>query len=283
MSGGVRVKSLMVVVSILLGTTGCPPAVVGPAQQTARVPLAAAPLRTGAPLDGPVELAVGATSFGALQRPRLESVEYSVEVPSEMVRGELRLRLGRLGELAVIHERGFGPYRKLDATPLSIGHATPTSTGIALHYAALYDDAMPDFHISVGLEVTARSIPFVQRQTSVDDQGNPAGSFDTVGSDLVNAVALELTPNYRHGPVTVFGGIYLTEQPVVYAVDESARRVPALWGPVQFLAHAGVQYDFGVVTLIAQIEDDLRRVPIAYGPSFGLGLAFTYRDAWRRR
>src|SRR5262245_5859433 len=101
---------------VVVGLVGCVPPPVYRVQRTARVPHPAAPLRTGEPLAGPVELSVGASSVGDVTKPELVDEQAAIEVAREQMRAELRIRLGRRGELAPIFETAMGEMVPLDHT-----------------------------------------------------------------------------------------------------------------------------------------------------------------------
>lgn len=129
----------LVAVLLVLSAVGCVPPPVYRVQRTARVPHPAAPLRTGEPLDGPIELSVGASSLGDAREPELVDKQASIEVPREQVRAELRIRLGRRGargELAPIFEIGApGSMQALDPTQAPVESGAPTGYGLAGRYS----------------------------------------------------------------------------------------------------------------------------------------------------
>ena len=112
--------------------SGCVPPPVYRVQRTARVPHPAAPLRTGEPLAGPIELSVGASSIGDVMSPELVDEHASVEVAREQMRGEVRIRLGKRGEIAPIFEQAMaGSMQALDSTQAPVESGAPTGIGLA--------------------------------------------------------------------------------------------------------------------------------------------------------
>jgi hypothetical protein len=277
-------RSALVVAALV----GCVPPPVYRVQRTARVPHPAAPLRTGEPLAGPIELSVGASSIGDVTSPELVDQDASVEVAREQMRAELRIRLGKRGEIAPIFEQAIaGSMQALDSTQAPVDRGAPTGYGLATRYS--FDTGAPGFSFGVGLEAMSWEIPYVEYRTCVEfceENGAPSSQINH-GYETVSTLGLSLTPTYRRGNLALFGGAYTRRHPTIvrkgtemYATDYDQ---DVDGGRYNWLLHAGVEYRLPIVSLMATVQQNLTRDPVQYGPSFGFAIAFRVPDRASRR
>ena len=272
---------LALVTALPLALVACVPPPVYKVQRTARVPHPAVPMRTGEPLDGPIELSVGMNSFGDVKQPELVDKQAAVEVPKAQTRSELRIRLGRegaRGELAPIFEQSLASgMQPLDATQAPVREGSPTGVGVALRYS--FATGVPGFSIGTGIEAMSWQIPYVEYRTCVAycAENNAPQMQINHGTEGVGTLGFALTPTYRTGPVAIFAGAYTRRQPTIqrkgteefaqdYDQDVSA-------GNYNMLVHAGVEYRLPVVSFLATVQQDLTADPVLYGPTFGLAIA----------
>jgi hypothetical protein len=285
----------MRVAVLLLVLVGCVPPPVYRVQRTARVPHPAAPLRTGEPIAGPVELSVGASSFGDVRSPELVDEQASIEVAREQMRAELRIRLGKRGELVPIFEQALGNVMRLDPTQAPVGSGAPTGLGLGARYSM--DTDAPGFAIGLGVEAMSWEIPYVEYRTCVANcEENSAPTMQVNrGYASVGTLGLSLTPTYRRGPVALFAGAYTRRHPTIvrkgteqFAQNSSARDVDG--GNYNVVVNAGIEYRLPVVSVLATVQQNLTSDPVQYGPSFGLAIALRVPDpeplprwsAWER-
>jgi hypothetical protein len=244
-------------------------------QRTARVPHPAAPLRSGEPLEGPAELSIGASSFGDTRAPRLADPAAAVEVPTTQMRGEARFRILR-GEIAAITDHAIeATMQPIDRTQAPVSAGTAWSVGLATRYSI----ELPDTHLSIGLGLEALrwNIPYVEYRSCVANcDGAPLQEM-LHGSEMIGTLAYSITPSYRAGALAIFGGLYAAQHPTIvrkgtelYATDYNS---DVDHGDYNYILHAGVEVHLGYVSVIAQVQDDVTRSPLAYGPSFGFALA----------
>ena len=283
-------RSVLILVALglvagLVGV-GCVPPPVYRVQRTARVPHPAVPLRTGEPLAGPVELSIGASSVGDVTRPELADKAASIEVAREQMRAELRIRLGKRAELAPIFETSTGTMVALDDTQAPVEEGNPTGIGLAFRYSI--PTSAPGLSIGLGLEGITTQIPYVEYRTCIaycEENGAPINEM-THGYESVETFGLSLIPTYRTGNVALFAGAYSRRHPTIkrkgteqyspdYDTDVSG-------GVYNLMLNAGVEYRLPVVSVLATVQQDLTREPIAYGPSFGLAVAFRVPETKRR-
>jgi hypothetical protein len=274
-------------VLLLVVVVACVPPPVYRVQRTARVPHPAAPLRTGEPLAGPIELSVGASSIGDASEPELVDRDASIEVAREQMRAELRIRLGKRGEIAPIYEQAnSGTMHALDMTQAPVESGAPSGIGIATRYSI--DTGAPGFAFGVGLEAMSWQIPYVEYRTCIEYcEENGAGDSINHGYEGVSTLGLSLTPTYRRGNLAVFGGAYTRRHPTIkrkgtelYAMDYDQ---DVDGGRYNWLLSAGVEYRLPIVSLMATVQQNLTRDPVQYGPSFGFAIAFRVPDRKPRR
>lgn len=229
-------------------------------------------------MQGPVEASVGASNLVDARAPRLgDDPTVASEIPSMQLRGELRFRLARYGQLALIHDHAISStYRALDPTQAPVGHGTAQSFGVAIR-GAIPDEEVPGLSIGLGLELLEWSLPYVEYRSCVAScDGQPVQQMNT-GTDTLAEPAFQIVPSYRRGALTLFAGIYATPHA---RVERKGTEIGAMdydsdiaRSGFNFIAHAGAEVAFGYVSVLAQVQQDLTADPVSYGPSLGVALA----------
>ncbi len=275
-----RIAALLVV--MLLPVVGCVPPPVYRVQRTARVPYPVAPLRTGEPLAGPIELSVGGTS-NAARAPELADKQAAIEVAREQLRSELRIRLGTRGELTTSFETAREhSMTALDDTQAPVRDGVPSGFGFGGRYSVQTD--APGLTIGVGADVMMWKIPYVEYRTCVENcaENNAPAMQINYGTDNAASFAASITPTYRHGELAVFANGYMRRHPTIVRKDtelysqNASRDVDD--GNFNFLVSAGVEYRLPVASVLATVQQNLTRDPVEYGPTFGLAIAFRVPD-----
>jgi hypothetical protein len=242
-------------------------------QRAARVPHAAVPLRTGNPLDGPVEASVGLSNAGDPIAPTVGNRAAAVEVPGVQTRDELRFRVNQRSELTLIAEAGLGNYLQPDKTQAPVGRGVPMGMGGAIRHSFATDD--PRWSIGVTAEAMVWSVPWIQYSTCVQDCLGQPFTVVEQGDSTVESFGFGVTPSYRSGPWTVFGGAYARSHPTIErkGLTYDTTGYPES-GPINLLLHAGVEYaidqHFAALVLVHQ---DVIADPVQYGPSLGLAIS----------
>ncbi|MBA3501271.1 MAG: hypothetical protein M4D80_08480 [Myxococcota bacterium] len=266
-------------VSLLVLAAACTPVPTYRVQRAARVPRPTVPLRTGQPLAGPVELTLGASSVAHTMRPRAGNEMKALEIPDHQVRGELRIRLFERGELAVIHERAIGRATKIDETQADTDSGQPWGVGVAFR-----GSIAPGGPWSVGLdfEVMRWSIPYAEERVCISEcDGVP--TYQSLRSTSGEATwGVGITPAYRFGDVTLFGGGFLRNHPTIVRKgteyseynDEDTEA-----GPINVLLHAGAAVHMGAFTAMLLVHQNLDRDPVVYGPGIGFALSASFDPA----
>jgi hypothetical protein len=248
-------------------------------QRNARVPHAAVPLRTAQPLAGPVELTLGASNAGDLMEPSQGNRQSADEVPARQARGELRVRLGQRGELALVHEHGFGSSsQRLDPTQAPVGGGDVFGTGVAGRYAI---ELAPGWSLGLDTEVLVWTVPYVEYRTCVENC--PAGPTTTIEHGTSNATTLGfgVTPSHKEGRATLFGGLFARNHPTITRkateyYDTHSDDVEN--GPANVLVHAGLAYELGGgISALVLVHQNVSHDPVIYGPGVGVALSASLR------
>ncbi len=263
---------------IVLGwvvVAGCfPPPPVYRVQRSARVPRPTVPLRTGQPLSAPFEVSFGASSLGNTMKPQAGDEMKALEIPRYQLRGELRVRLFERGELAIIHERAIGQATKIDDTQADVDSGQPWSAGGAIRYAIAPRHS--PWSIGVDAELLHWQIPYVEYRTCIENCGGIASREETHSRTGELGWGFGVTPSYRFGDVTLFGGLFYRNHPTIERKGEEVGTYDheeVDHGPVNILVDAGVAMKLGAFTALAVVSQDLVDDPVRYGPTFGIALA----------
>ena len=271
--GGVRLALLL-----LLMFAACLPPPTYRVQRDVRVAHATAPLWSGSPMQGPVEVSAGASNLVDARAPKIgDDPTIASEVPSTQLRGELRFRFARYGQIAVIHDHAVGStYRALDPTQAPVDHDTALSLGLAVR-GAIPVEEVPGLSLGLGFEAVEWWLPYVEYRSCVQNcEGVPVQEM-TTGTDTLIEPAFHVVPSYRSGPWTLFAGIYATPHARVerkgteYSATDYDSEITR--SGFNFIAHAGAEVTFGYVSVLAQVQQDLVSDPVDYGPSLGVALA----------
>ena len=227
-------------------------------------------------MQGPAELTIGASSVGDTRAPRLVDHDASIETPSTMVRGELRIRAFTYAQIALLVDHAIeSTFSALDPTQAPVPGDGATSIGMAIRYAVHFD-AAPELSIGLGMEGAVWSLGYVEYRSCVANCDGVPTQEKTSGEDQLATLAFQLTPAYRSGPWTFYAGVYAAPHPTVvrkgqelYSTDYDTELER---GDYNFVLHAGAEYRLGYVSLLAQVQRDMTASPVAYGPSFGFAI-----------
>lgn len=282
---------------LLSSLVGClvPPSAPPPVyrmQRTARAPQPVAPLHTGQPLRGPVELAWSTST--ALARAAHADPARDVDVSQLALRGELRVRVNRAFSIAAIHERSAGSagHTREAAADTAARASTPVGpaplatrgaphgSGLALRYAIPLDGRLT---LGIDLEVVGWTLPVATRVTCIRNCERAVDTGDTHETIFELLPGGAITPSYRIGRLTAFGGLYLRAHPDLGATgtwtseDRSTASRPGD-PPLTVLLHAGAAYRFrGGLSVLVAASQSVVSEPTAYGPSLTAGLELALR------
>jgi len=261
---------------VLPALAGC---LSGNIQRSARVPHPGVPLSSGQPLVTSAELSGGLSNVTDVMAPRVGNASQAVEVPGTEMRDELRIRLGRRGTLALIYEDGFGATsQKPDPTQAPIGDGDVRGYGVSLGYAI--PTSTPGLSIGLTFEHMVWSLPYVEYQTCTSEPECP-GTNTIIARGRANPMTfgLGITPSYRMGAITVFGGLFGRNHPTALRKEMNVRfddDDSVTSGPFNLLFHAGIELELADrLSALILLHQDVIADPLRYGP--GIGIALTGR------
>lgn len=199
----------LVGVVLLVLLAGCN---VNRVNRAALVPHMTPTLRSGAPMETPAELAVGASS---LAHTRLGSSDDSaaVEVPGTQVEGAMRLRIGR-ASLGLIYAEGLDS----GARPIH-DNQPPVEAGNTRGYGLTVSGAIPTgdprWHVGLNVELMTWSVPYIEYVTCVENCGIEPWMYREEGRASVSQAAIGILPTYNAGTWNVWGGVTLRNHPTI--------------------------------------------------------------------
>jgi hypothetical protein len=270
-------KALLLAWFVLGGCYPPPPRYL--VQRSARVPRPTVPLRTGQPLSGPIELSAGMSSIGHSKRPEASDPMTALEIPNATGRGELRLRFFDNGEVAAIHERALGGATKLDDTQADVTSGNPWGAGAAVRYS-INNGAR--WSVGLDFEFMRWVLPYTELRRCVEN----CEGVDTVqnihSTSTHSTGGLGVTPAYRFGRVTLFGGVYMRNHPTIDRKGEELTEYndgDTTNGPANVLVHAGIAFRHDWFEALVLVNQNMEREPVFYGPSIGFALSATLDPA----
>lgn len=259
-------QRLALLVSIAL--TGC----IGNAQRSARVPHPSVPLDSGQAVGARADVSLGFSNLTDFGEPRAVDHSQAIEVPETQTRAVLRFQGWLHAHFGMIYERGYGATsHQPDRTQAPVGDGDVVGHGLEASYS--WRTGVRGFVIGTTAELTMWSVPWVEYFTSTDEYSSGSVSVSH-GRDIVPTLGVGITPSYRRGHVTVFGGAFVRNHPTMARKEYGASLFedPSVsGGPINILLHAGVEVAITdrFSTLVA-IHQDLVADPVQYGP----GIAF---------
>jgi len=242
--------------------------------RAATVPHAAPTLHSGHPLDGTAELGFGASSLADLGEPKVGDPEAAVEIPATQIHGDARLRLSDSLALGLLFEDGLESTVSRPKGNLQ----PPVENGNVIGYGATADVsiALPDprWRVGIGFDLMIWQVPYVEYQTCVENCV-PIGGWTMIehGTDNTETFGVSVTPSYRTGALTVFGGLSARQHPTI--IQKGTETDPFLEdegevdsGPFNVIVSGGLEAGFagGVIKGSVLVYQDVTRDPLKYGP-----------------
>ena len=259
---------LLVIVAVI-------PACIGNTQRAARVPHATVPLASGQMMDSPVELSGGLSNGKDLIAPKVGNADDAVEVPQVQARGEVRIRVNNRAEIYGTYEHGFGSTTEVpDKTQAPVGDGDVYGYGVGARVA--FPTRTPGFVIGTTLEVMSWNVPYVEYQVCTDCGPVPSNTIIDHGRTSAATLGIGVTPSYKTGRVTYFGGVFVRNHPytprktIDGALDDDG---DVQNGPFNVLVHAGMEIELSdAISALVSIHQDVVADPLQYGPGIGIAL-----------
>jgi hypothetical protein len=257
---------------VVLVMTGCTTNV----QRSARVPHPGVPLSSGQPLDTPTELSAGLSNVTDISRPRVGNASQAVEVPTTQMRDELRFRLDERAQLALIYEQGFAATSKQpDSTQAPVGPGDVHGYGVSAGYS--FKTSEPGLAIGTTFEVMGWSVPYVEYQTCTDCPGQSTSITHGRANPLT--LGIGVSPSYRIGRMTYFGGAFARNHPTTLRKEQNVNativdaEADVHNGPFNLLLNAGVEIELQPwLSALVVLHQDVVANPVQYGPGIGVAL-----------
>jgi hypothetical protein len=244
--------------------------------RAALVPHATPQLHSGMPLDSIAEISAGASSVAHLGKPGLGDPEAGVEIPGTQLFGALRLGILDRAAIGLVYQNGLDA----SAHPLK-STQPPVDGGNVQGYGVTFDVAIstnnPNLKVGLGLETMFWHIPYVEYYTCAAGEACFPYSIQAEGADTTPTIGAALTPSYRLGDVTLFGGVTARQHPTLQQkgmdTDPLFQEPEVESGPFNFIVSAGAEVAFGgsqKVKASAIAYWDTTQNPAKYGPSLAL-------------
>ena len=237
----------------------------------ALVPHAEPVQSTGQPMQQQLGFELGATNLVDLDRPSAGTDPApGIAVAQHQARATFALAPNDFFHVAFFHERAFrGNATEISQTIPPLDDRTAQGYGFALAFSV--PTSTPGLRIGIDSELTAWGIPYL---SFTESSVSTTPTVDR-GHDVVGMAALAITPSYRSGPWTVYGGMTLRNHPTM------TEEVTSDWvspdpdvqeGPFNAIAAAGLGFREDNVEIIADVHQTLTTAPVRYGPALGLTL-----------
>jgi hypothetical protein len=228
---------------------------------------------TGQPQSTLAKFSIGAPVLGDLGSPTAGSTPAAgIGVPSHQLRGALSFAPTENLTLSVAHEQGLrGSATNISSTVPELPDRNVLGYGFGIAYSI--PTTAPGMRVGLATELTVWSSPWVAYTTDTNDGTTVVDR----GASNVATLGVAVTPSYRVGPVTVFGGATLRNHPTL---DEKVHQEPyssppeVQMGPLNATLAAGVAYAYEAFELGVEVHQTIHADPVSYGPSIGLWIAF---------
>ena len=261
-------------VALALIATGCSTY----AQHRAALVPRNTPMTTdGQPLEASGMLGVGASNVYDVIAPTEGAGNIGDAVPSTQLRSELALRLTPNLSISGAYEIGLAD----GANPVStsqprVDNGNVSGAGIGMAYSIKTGN--PHFRVGISTEILFWSIPWVEYTSCSANCYGDAGVITTRGNDDVPTLAFGVTPSYRTGPWTVYGGVTVRNQPTVpekIETDAPDSDADVQAGAMNVMLHAGVEYALvDVISASLVVHQTVTQNPISSGPGVSLMVHF---------
>ena len=181
--------------------------------RAALVPHMTPTLRSGAPMETPGEIAIGASSLAHSTLGSSDDTA-AVEVPGTQAEGNMRLRVGQHVALGLIYAEGFdaGAKKIKDAQP-DVDGGNVRGWGFTL--AGSIPTGSPQWTVGINSELLFWSVPWIEYSTCVMNCGGFQWTVMTEDRATISQLAVGVVPTYRAGKMNVWGGLTFRNHPTI--------------------------------------------------------------------
>lgn len=248
------------------------------ANRAALTPHQTPQMHSGHPLDGVAELSFGASSVAHTTDLGEGDPEAGVEVPGTQLHGDARFRLSEVFALGFVYENGLDETAKRPKE-----EQPPVDEGNVEGYGITADISIrtmdPRLQIGLGFDMMVWSVPYVEYLTCAPTDPCFPAEFDimTRGTDRTETFGISLTPSYRTGTLTFFGGLTARQHPTIQ--QKGTETDPLLEGegdvesgPFNLVISAGLEAALmgGALETSLVLYQDVTQDPVRYGPGIGI-------------
>ncbi|HUQ04240.1 MAG TPA: hypothetical protein VM261_17195 [Kofleriaceae bacterium] len=181
--------------------------------RAALVPHMTPTLRSGAPMETPGEIAIGASS---LAHSTLGSTDDSaaVEVPGTQAEGNMRLRVGPHVALGLLYAEGFDAgAKKIKDTQPDVEGGNVRGWGFTL--SSSIPTGSPQWTVGLNSELLFWSVPWIEYSTCVMNCGGFQWTVMTEDRATISQLAVGVVPTYRAGKMNLWGGLTFRNHPTI--------------------------------------------------------------------
>jgi hypothetical protein len=212
---------------------------------------------------------LGATNLANLGEPSAgTNPAAGIAVAQHQGRATFAIAANDYFHAAFFHERAFrGNATEISPTIPPLDDRAALGYGFALAFSV--PTSTPGFRIGIDTELTAWGIPYL---SFTESSVSSTPDVDR-GRDVVGTAALGVTPSYRSGPWTVFGGMTVRNHPTMIEEVTSEWVAPepdVQEGPFNATAAAGIGFRQDNVEVVADVHQTLTTDPVRYGPAVAL-------------
>ena len=237
----------------------------------ALVPHATPVQSTGQPMEQQLGFELGATNLFDLSDPSAGTDPApGIAVAQHQARASFAVAPTDFFHVSWFHERAFrGNATEVSDTLPPLGDRSAQGYGMALAFSVPTNT--PGLRIGIDTELTAWGIPYI----SITDSSYSGGADVDRGRDIVGTAALGITPSYRSGPWTVFGGMTVRNHPTMDEIVVTTLVAPepnVREGPFNATAAAGLAFRQDNVEIAVDAHQTVTTDPVRYGPAIGLTL-----------
>lgn len=247
----------------------------------ARVPRPAPLARTGQPMGNQAEVSLAAQTAIDTNTPSLGDDAAGVHVPRHQGRVDVRLRAADTNlDVGLIYERGLeaGSHALAKGSPEPDGDAV--GTGLSLFFSVPTSD--PRWHVGIGAELLAYSIPWVEYRVCIDGCQEPFVLVDE-GRSVRAVGGFSVIPSFRPSEHwSLYGGLTARNHPTIPRtgiegdIDLGAE---VEGGPLNVTAIGGVEYQHqSGIRASLHAYQTLTANPVQYYPVVGLAVVL---PLWR--
>jgi hypothetical protein len=229
----------------------------------------------GQPMASAAGLELGATNLADLSAPTSGNPADSVEVPGTQVHGGLQVRASGFHPFSI----GFLVDHGVTATAHHTNPAGPpvgdgTLIGGGMRGTLAFPIAGSGWSVGVAVQLMVWSVPWVEVLPPCEPCHRTA-PLVYHHDDRTPTLAAGVTPSYRTGRWTFFGGLTVQQHPSIaeYNDYEGDGGPEVETGPLNVTVHGGAEVEItDGVQVSAVIAQTVTTDPVRYGPGVGLML-----------